>query len=117
MFDRDGAGTIDVWFGSCVWSRTHHDLRATWASELSGTPVELIDRFADILSCKNNVAIHSANAASRCKGAENMLTDSTHSTTPHLNAWNSNLCQYEKYEGPIEVLPDYLMDPIIPIAD
>ena len=50
-------------------------------------------------------------------GADNMLTDSTHSTTPHLNAWNSNLCQYEKYDGPIEVLPDYLMDPIIPIAE
>ncbi|MDO4291517.1 MAG: molybdopterin-dependent oxidoreductase, partial [Eggerthellaceae bacterium] len=42
-----------------------------WASELCGTPVELIDRFADILSCKNAVSVHSSAAAARCKGAEN----------------------------------------------
>ncbi len=42
-----------------------------WASELCGTPAELIDRFADILSCKNNVSIHANPAPARNKGAEN----------------------------------------------
>ncbi|MBQ9955418.1 MAG: molybdopterin-dependent oxidoreductase [Eggerthellaceae bacterium] len=42
-----------------------------WASEICGTPVELIDRFADINSCKNRVSFHSNSAPARCKGSEN----------------------------------------------
>ena len=42
-----------------------------WASELCGTPVELIEKFAEINSCKNNVSFHSNGAPARCKGAEN----------------------------------------------
>lgn len=42
-----------------------------WASEICGTPVELIDKFADINSCKNNVSFHSNSAPARCKGSEN----------------------------------------------
>ncbi|MBQ9003242.1 MAG: molybdopterin-dependent oxidoreductase [Eggerthellaceae bacterium] len=42
-----------------------------WASELCGTPVELIDRLADILGCKHDVSIHSNGAPARCKGSEN----------------------------------------------
>ncbi|MBQ6390733.1 MAG: molybdopterin-dependent oxidoreductase [Eggerthellaceae bacterium] len=42
-----------------------------WASEICGTPVELIDRFAEIMSCKNNVAVASSSAAARAAGAEN----------------------------------------------
>lgn len=42
-----------------------------WASEICGTPVELIDQFADINSCKNNVSFHSNSAPARCKGSEN----------------------------------------------
>ncbi len=43
----------------------------SWASDLCGTPVELIERFADILGCGNNVAIHSCAAPARNKGSEN----------------------------------------------
>ncbi|MBO7702651.1 MAG: molybdopterin-dependent oxidoreductase, partial [Eggerthellaceae bacterium] len=42
-----------------------------WASELCGTPVELIEQFADIVSCKHDVSFHSNGAPARCKGAEN----------------------------------------------
>lgn len=42
-----------------------------WASEICGTPVETINHFADILSCKNNVYLGSNGAPARCKGAEN----------------------------------------------
>lgn len=48
-------------------------------------------------------------------GADNVLTASNMSTTPFLNAWNSNLCQYEKYEGPLELVPDHEMPQIIPL--
>lgn len=42
-----------------------------WASEICGTPVELIDWFADMNSCRNNVSYHSNSAPARCKGSEN----------------------------------------------
>lgn len=42
-----------------------------WASEICGTPVELIHRYADILGCKNDVSIHTNGAPARNKGAEN----------------------------------------------
>ena len=47
-------------------------------------------------------------------GADNVLTTSNRTTTPFLNGWNSNLVQYEKYEGPIELLPDCEVDPAMP---
>lgn len=50
-------------------------------------------------------------------GADNILTVSNRTTTPFLNSWNSNLVQYEKYEGPIELLPDCEMPQIIPLAE
>lgn len=50
-------------------------------------------------------------------GADNVLTPSNRSTTPYLNGWNTNLCQYEKYDGPIDLVPDCEMPQIIPIAD
>ena len=43
-------------------------------------------------------------------GADNVLTSSSRTTTPFLNSWNSNLVQYEKYDGPIELVPDCEMD-------
>ena len=42
-----------------------------WASEICGTPVEKIERLADILGCQNNCYISSAGAPARAKGAEN----------------------------------------------
>ena len=42
-----------------------------WASEICGTPVELIHRLADVLGRKNNTVVHSNGAPARCKGAEN----------------------------------------------
>ena len=42
-----------------------------WASEICGTPVEKIHRLTDIMSCQNNVAIHSTSSPSRNEGAEN----------------------------------------------
>lgn len=42
-----------------------------WASDLCGTPVELIYRFAEILGCKNDVSVHSCAAPARAKGSEN----------------------------------------------
>lgn len=49
-------------------------------------------------------------------GADNMLTASNRTTTPFLNGWNSNLVQYEKYEGSIELIPDCEMPLIVPQA-
>lgn len=42
-----------------------------WASELCGTPVEMIHRLADVLGCKNNCYVSSSGAPARAKGAEN----------------------------------------------
>lgn len=42
-----------------------------WASEICGTPVDLIDRFAEIMSCKNAVSINASGAPARAAGAEN----------------------------------------------
>ena len=42
-----------------------------WASEICGTPVDLIHRLADVLSCKNNCHVSSSGAPARAKGAEN----------------------------------------------
>lgn len=85
-----------------------------WASELCGTPVELIDRFADILSCKNNVSLHSNAAPARCKGSENypqmLMTIAAmggHFGTPgnscandqYYNAMNSGLLVNTPYSG------------------
>ncbi|MDR1016074.1 MAG: molybdopterin-dependent oxidoreductase [Coriobacteriales bacterium] len=42
-----------------------------WASALCGTPVELIERFADIMGCQNKVSINSCAAPARAKGSEN----------------------------------------------
>ncbi|MCI2241323.1 molybdopterin-dependent oxidoreductase [Adlercreutzia faecimuris] len=50
-------------------------------------------------------------------GADNILTSSNRTTTPFLNSWNSNLVQYEKYVGSIELPPDCEMPPIIPLAE
>ena len=50
-------------------------------------------------------------------GADNVLTSSDCTTTPFLNGWNTNLCQYEKYDGPIELVPDCEMPQIIPVAE
>ena len=50
-------------------------------------------------------------------GADNILTISNRTTTPFLNSWNSNLVNYEKYEGGIELLPDCEMPQIIPLAE
>ncbi len=50
-------------------------------------------------------------------GADNVLTASNCSTTPYLNGWNTNLCQYEKYNGPLTLVPDCEMPQIIPIAE
>lgn len=50
-------------------------------------------------------------------GADNILTVSNRTTTPFLNSWNSNLVQYEKYEGPIELVADFEMPQIIPLAE
>ncbi|NLG11203.1 MAG: hypothetical protein GX562_06725 [Coriobacteriaceae bacterium] len=47
-------------------------------------------------------------------GADNILTPSNRTTTPFLNSWNSVLVSYEKYDGPIELKPDYEMDQIVP---
>lgn len=48
-------------------------------------------------------------------GSENILTASNRSTTPFLNGWNTNLCQYEKYEGEVTLLPDCEVSPVLPI--
>lgn len=50
-------------------------------------------------------------------GSDNVLTSSNRSTTPFLNGWNTNLCQYEKYEGDIELLPDCEVAPIVPLSE
>ena len=50
-------------------------------------------------------------------GADNILTSSNRTTTPFLNGWNSTLVQYEKYDGPIELVPDYQMPQIIPLVE
>ena len=50
-------------------------------------------------------------------GADNVLTPSNRSTTPFLNGWNSNLVQYEKYEGPLKLVPDCEMPQIIPLVE
>ncbi|WP_221688318.1 molybdopterin-dependent oxidoreductase [Gordonibacter massiliensis (ex Traore et al. 2017)] len=42
-----------------------------WASEICGTPVEMINHLADVLGCKNNCYISSNGAPARNKGAEN----------------------------------------------
>lgn len=42
-----------------------------WASEICGTPVNLIHRYADIMGCKHDVSIHTNGAPARNKGAEN----------------------------------------------
>jgi anaerobic dimethyl sulfoxide reductase subunit A len=47
-------------------------------------------------------------------GADNILTPSNRTTTPFLNSWNSVLVNYEKYTGPLELVPDALMEPIVP---
>lgn len=46
-------------------------------------------------------------------GADNILTSSSRTTTPFLNSWNSNLVQYEKYDGPIKLDPDCQVDPVV----
>lgn len=50
-------------------------------------------------------------------GADNILTASSKTTTPFFNSWNSNLVQYEKYEGNIELVPDCEMPQIIPLSE
>ena len=50
-------------------------------------------------------------------GADNMLTASNRTSTPYLNGWNSTLVQYEKYDGPIELVPDCEMPQIIPLVE
>jgi len=50
-------------------------------------------------------------------GADNMLTASNRTTTPFLNGWNTNLVQYEKYDGPIQLVPDCETPPIVPLAE
>ena len=50
-------------------------------------------------------------------GADNILTSSGNTSTPFLNSWNSNLVQYEKYEGKLELVPDCEMPQIIPLAE
>ena len=50
-------------------------------------------------------------------GADNVLTPSNRSTTPFLNGWNSNLVQYEKYDGPLKLVPDCEMPQIIPLVE
>ncbi len=50
-------------------------------------------------------------------GADNVLTASGKTTTPYLNGWNTNLVQYEKYVGPIQLAPDYETIPTAPIAE
>ena len=46
-----------------------------------------------------------------------MLTTSNRTTTPFLNGWNSVRVQYEKYDGPIELVPDCEMPQIIPLVE
>lgn len=50
-------------------------------------------------------------------GADNMLTTSNRTTTPFLNGWNSNLVQYEKYDGPINLKPDCEVGPVVPTVE
>ena len=50
-------------------------------------------------------------------GADNMLTPSNRSSTPFLNGWNSTLVQYEKYDGPVKLVPDCEMPQIIPLVE
>lgn len=50
-------------------------------------------------------------------GADNILTPSNRTSTPFLNGWNSTLVQYEKYDGPIELVPDCEMPQIIPLVE
>ena len=47
-------------------------------------------------------------------GADNMLTDGVTYTTPMLDAWNSTLVNYRKYEGDIVLPPDCEVGPIVP---
>ena len=47
-------------------------------------------------------------------GADNILTDATNYSTPFLDAWNSTLVNYKKYEGDIELPADCDMAPIVP---
>lgn len=44
---------------------------AEWASEICGTPAEMIHHLADIMGCKNNCYISINGAPARAKGAEN----------------------------------------------
>lgn len=48
-------------------------------------------------------------------GADNILTASNRTTTPFLNSWNSVLVNYEKYNGPVQLCPDALAEPIVPV--
>ena len=50
-------------------------------------------------------------------GADNILTASNRTSTPYLNGWNSTLVQYEKYDGPIKLVPDCEMPQIIPLVE
>ena len=50
-------------------------------------------------------------------GADNILTPSNRTSTPFLNGWNSTLVQYEKYDGPVELVPDCEMPQIIPLVE
>ncbi|WP_165056586.1 MULTISPECIES: molybdopterin-dependent oxidoreductase [unclassified Adlercreutzia] len=50
-------------------------------------------------------------------GADNVLTSSNRTTTPFLNGWNSNLVQYEKYDGPIQLAPDCEVPPVVPLVE
>lgn len=44
---------------------------AAWASGICGTPVELIEHYAQIMGKENNVSVHSSGGPARHKGAEN----------------------------------------------
>lgn len=47
-------------------------------------------------------------------GADNILTTGKGNTTPMLDAWNSVLVDYKKYEGDIELAPDCDVAPLTP---
>lgn len=83
-----------------------------WASEICGTPVELIHRYADILGCKNKVSIHTNGAPARNKGAENfpqiLMTVAAmggHFGTP------GNACANDQYYGAMNSGVDITMMP------
>lgn len=50
-------------------------------------------------------------------GADNILTSSCNETALLSNGWNGTLVDYEKYDGPIELLPDCEWPQDIPLPD